>query len=329
MSAAGSSEISGASRWLAAVAPSGAARPVNRAAIAAAVTTTSANASPPLLTVMRVPPSLPLVCSRGLFASRSAPVRIRRLMQRDDGHAAPSEPRTPRRGRVPCVPTCAPRRGSRRSARSRHGGSTEGRRACPAGASGRTSPVPRHTVRYVRAPTRARRRPGSTAARAAPHARAPRASQGGFGGRRRRRPTPRRCGRRSPRAAGRSRRRLRAAAAAARRFPARSWRSASSETNCGSGTASAARRARPIARGRFPRAASSRASCSSANTYPGRSWSATRSCISARPTRPARRSSFASSTLAHAPGSRCPAAASAASCIARRAPLRSPSSSRA
>src|SRR5262245_16554480 len=56
MSAAGSSEISGASRWLAAPAPSGAARPANRAAIAAPVTSTTASASPPLRTVMR--PSL-------------------------------------------------------------------------------------------------------------------------------------------------------------------------------------------------------------------------------------------------------------------------------
>src|SRR5688572_30347448 len=53
MSAAGSSEISGASRWLAAFAPSGAARPAYRAAIAAAVTSARANASPPLRSVMR------------------------------------------------------------------------------------------------------------------------------------------------------------------------------------------------------------------------------------------------------------------------------------
>ena len=56
---------------------------------------------------------------------------------------------------------------------------------------------------------------------------------------------------------------------------------------------------------------------------------ASRSSPSARATRPARRSSFASSTLAQAAGSRCPEAASAASCIAARAPGRSPISSRA
>ena len=118
---------------------------------------------------------------------------------------------------------------------------------CRGAARDRASAPPRRSGRHGRAPSRARRRRGSTVGRPAPAGQGAPSRPAGSGGRRGRRRTRGRPGGRSSRAGGRSPRRWRTACGASADLRCRSRRSPSSATSCGSGTAVAARRAEPIA----------------------------------------------------------------------------------
>ena len=238
MSAAGSSEISGASRWLAAFAPSGAARPANRAAIAAAVTSTRPSASPPLRTVMRASLSVavapcPVRRPRARFGPRACPGQA--ASRRATGAQRTGERRVEREG------LARPAAGGVRSPAQRSISARWKKRSASRVPS--RSERSDHAARLVAA-AGAGERPGErvvaedrrTAARAA------RARATSVAGRIRwsASKTADSTSVRTP-FASRIRSIARTVATclrAAARFP-RSWRSASRATNCGSGTASA------------------------------------------------------------------------------------------
>ena len=171
-------------------------------------------------------------------------------------------------------------RGHRRSRPRSRGGRRAAHPSSPAGARAPASVPPRRSGPRARAPTRGRRRPGSKAGRPAHGGRARPSPPAGSRGRPGRPPTRGRPGGRSRRAACRS---PRPSPAGARRaaLPAPLEQVAEQRDELGQRNGVAARRAAPTAAPSRPRAASMRACCSSAKTYPGKIARAARTCSAA------------------------------------------------